>query len=51
MFEFEPSAMAELAQWMQQHAIAFGLGLVLGVMGSAVTFARKMLRLRRDGVL
>lgn len=49
--EFEPTGMALVAQWFQQHGVAFGLGLLIGSIGTAVTFARKMIRLRRAGVI
>lgn len=49
--EFEPTGMALVAQWFQQHGGAFGLGLVIGSIGNAVTFTRKMIQLRRDGVI
>ena len=48
--EFEPTGMALVAQWFQ-HGVAFGLGLLIGSIGTAITFARKMIQLRRDGAI
>ena len=37
--EFEPNGMALVAQWLQLHGVAFGIGLVVGSIGTAITFA------------
>lgn len=51
MLEFEPSAMALLAQWLTTHGVVFGAGLFVGVITTASVFVTKLVRLRRDGVL
>lgn len=40
-----------MTQWLQQHGVAFGLGLLLGAIGTAAVFARKLIQLRREGVI
>lgn len=51
MFEFEPSAMALLAQWLTNYGLAFGAGLVVGTVATASVVVAKIMRLRRDGIL
>lgn len=49
--EFEPAGMALVAQWFQQHGVAFGIGLFIGSISTAVTFVLKMIQLRRNGII
>lgn len=49
--DFEPTGMALVTQWFLQHGVAIGLGLLIGSIGTAVTFYRKLIQLRREGVL
>lgn len=51
MLNFEPTAMAYLAQWLQQNGIVFLAGALTGILVTAGTVAVKLIRLRREGVI
>lgn len=48
MLEFEPSAMAHIAQWLQHNGIVFIAGVLVGSLITGVGVLTKLARLGRE---
>ena len=51
MLDFEPTALAHFAQWLQQNGIVFLAGALTGSLTTVAMVAVNLIRLRREGVI